>query len=227
MGHQVTRNGLEIDPEKVEAIQNMKQPTCVEDVRRFVGMTNFVARYIPSLTDVLHPLHNLMKHKIPFSWSDNQQTAFEKVKRMLTDTPSLPYYNPDDEMIVENDACEYGIGSALMQTDGPIAYASRSLSSVEQRYAQIEKEMLAVVFGLERFRHYTYGRKVTVVTDHKPLVAICCKPLSKAPKRLQSMLLKVQEYNFEVIFKPGSELPVADTLSSAPTGKPIYTYTHE
>ena len=223
MGHQVTRNGLEIDPEKVEAIQNMKQPTCVEDVRRFVGMANFVARYIPSLTDVLDPLHNLMKHKIPFSWSDNQQTAFEKVKRMLTDTPSLPYYNPDDELIVENDACEYGIGSALMQTDGPIAYASRSLSSVKQRYAQIEKEMLAVVFGLERFRHYTYGRKVTVVTDHKPLVAICSKPLSKAPKRLQSMLLKVQEYNFEVVFKPGSEIPVADTLSRAPTGKPIYT----
>ena len=70
MGHQVTRNGLEIDPEKVEAIQNMKQPTCVKDVRRFVGMAKFVAKYIPSLTDVLHPLHNLMKHKIPFSWSD-------------------------------------------------------------------------------------------------------------------------------------------------------------
>ena len=176
-------------------------------------MANFVARYIPSLTDVLQPLHNLMKHKIPFSWSDNQQTAFEKVKRVLTDTPSLPYYNPDDELIVENDACKYGIGSALMQTDRPIAYASRSLSSVEQRYAQIEKEMLAVVFGLERFRHYTCGRKVTVVTDHKPLVAICSNPLSKAPKGLQSMLLKVQCYNFEVVFKPGSEIPVADTLS--------------
>ena len=82
--------------------------------------------------------------------------------------------------------------------------------------------MLAVVFGLERFRHYTYGINVTVVTDHKPLVAICSKPLSKA-KRLQSILLKVQEYNFEVVFKPGSEIPVADTLSRAPTGKPIYT----
>ena len=83
--------------------------------------------------------------------------------------------------------------------------------------------MLAVVFGLERFRHYTYGRKVTVVTDHKALVAICSKPLSKAPKRLHSMLLKVQEYNFKVVFKPGSEIPVADTLSRAPTGKPVYT----
>ena len=83
--------------------------------------------------------------------------------------------------------------------------------------------MLTVVFGLERFYHYTYGRKVTVVTDHKPLVAICSKPLSKAQKRLQPMLLKVQEYNFEVVFKHGSEIPVADTLSRAPTGKPIYT----
>ena len=147
-------------------------------------MANFVARYIPSLTGVLHPFHKLMKNKIPFSWSDNQQTAFEKVQRMMTDAPLLPYNNPDDELIVENDVCEHGIGSTLVQKDGPIAFASRSLSSVEQRYAQIEKEMLAVVFGLERFRHYTYGRKVTVVIDHKPLVAICSKPLPKAPKRL-------------------------------------------
>ena len=78
-------------------------------------MANCVARYIPSLTDVLHPLHNLMKHKVPFSWSDDQQTAFEKVNRILTYAPSLPNYSPDDELIVENDACEYGIGSALMQ----------------------------------------------------------------------------------------------------------------
>ena len=83
--------------------------------------------------------------------------------------------------------------------------------------------MLVVVFGLERFRHYTYGGTVTIVTDHKQLVAICSKPLSKAPKRLQSMLPKVKEYNFNVVFKPGSEISVADTLSRAPTGKPIYT----
>ena len=81
------------------------------------------------------------------------------------------------------------------------------MSSVEPRYAQIRKEMLAVVF-----RHYTYGRKVTVVTDPKPLVAICSKPLSKAPKRLQSILPKVKEHNFEVVFKPGSDIPVDDTL---------------
>ena len=223
MGHKITCDGLEVDPEKVDAIKNMKEPTNVEEVRRFVGMANFVARYVPHLTQVLHPLHNLMKNKVPFSWSESQQEAFDKVKKMLTEAPTLPYYNPDEELTIENDACEYGVGSALMQKDRPIAYASRSLSDVEQRYAQIEKEMLGVVFGLERFRHYTYGRKVIVVTDHKPLVAICAKPLSRAPKRLQSMLLKIQEYNFEVRYKPGKEIPVADTLSRAPTGKPTAT----
>ena len=77
MGHQITRIGLEIDLDKVESIQNMKQPTCVEDVRQFVGMANFVARCIPSLTDALHPLHNLIKNNIPFSWSDNQHTTLK------------------------------------------------------------------------------------------------------------------------------------------------------
>ena len=90
------------------------------------------------------------------------------------------------------------------------------LSASEKNYAQIEKEMLAILYGLDKFHHYVYGREVTIYTDHKPLVSIVTKPLSKAPKRIQSMLLKIQDYNFNLIYKTGNSIPVPDALSRAP-----------
>ena len=141
------------------------------------------------------------------------------MKEAITTAPVLAYYDPGKPLTLENDACEYGIGSALLQGDKPIAFASRSLSECERRYAQIEKEMLAVTYGLEKFHHYTFGRQVFVVTDHKPLVAISNKPLSKAPKRLQNLLLRAQKYTFDLSWSPGTEFPVADVLSRAPVHK--------
>ena len=102
-----------------------------------------------------------------------------------------------------------------MQEGKPVAFASRSLSDCEKRYAQIEKEMLAVVCGVEHFHYYVYGQPVTVETDHKPLEAIIKKPLSAAPPRLQRMLLRLMKYNAELQYKAGRELYVADTLSRA------------
>ena len=91
---------------------------------------------------------------------------------------------------------------------------------MDQNYAQLEKEMLAIVYGLNKFHHFTFGRSVRVVTDHKPLVSIVRKPLSRAPKRLQAMLLHSQEYNFELEYKSGKAIPIADALSRAPTSSP-------
>lgn len=148
-------------------------------------------------------------------WSTTQQEAFEKVKQLVTNAPVLRYYDTQKDLMLENDASDYGIGSVMYQEGKPVAYASRSLTETERRYAQIEKEMLAVCFGLEKFHHFTFGRKVDVITDHKPLVAILGKPLSSAPKRLQSMILRTQAYNITLQYKPGTQLPVADTLSRA------------
>lgn len=105
----------------------------------------------------------------------------------------------------------------MTQEGRPVAFASRTLSSTERNYAQIEKEMLAAVHGLEKFHHYTYERQVHVITDHKPLVSILGKPLSKAPKRFQSMLLRAQAYNYTISYRPGVQIPVADALSRTPT----------
>ena len=105
--------------------------------------------------------------------------------------------------------------------DDPLIIASRSMYSHERHYAQVEKEMLSVLFGLCKFHHYTYGRDVTVETNHKPLVAIRAKPLGKVPKRLRHMLLKSQEYSYKLTYKPGKAIPVADALSRAPTDDPV------
>ena len=141
----------------------------------------------------MNPLLNLLKKDVPWNWSSSQQKSFDSVKEAIMTAPVLAFYDPGKPLTLENDACEYGIGSALLQGGKPIAFVSRSLSECGHRYAQIEKEMLAVTYGLEKFHHYTFGRQVFVVTDHKPLVAISNKPLSKAPKRLQNLLLKAQK----------------------------------
>ena len=155
-----------------------------------------------------------------WTWLESQQSAFNMAKDLISRAPVLSYYDPLKGLTLENDTCKYGLGAALVQEEQPVAYASCSLSDTEKRYAQIEKEMLAVVYGLEQFHHYTHGRKVNVFTDHKPLISIFQKPLVKAPKRLQNLLLRAQQYDFSIKYKPGNEIPFANALSRAPTDKP-------
>ncbi|RUS91936.1 hypothetical protein EGW08_000338 [Elysia chlorotica] len=216
MGHVISSDGIKTDPEKVRAIRDFPPPTCLTEVRRFLGMVQYLSRYIPHLTDDLHPIQNLTKKDVPFLWSESQENAFLAVKSKIVDSPCLAIYDPHKELTLENDASEYGLGSVLLQDGKPLGFASRTLSEAERNYAQIEKELLAVIFGMNKFYHYTFARPVTVVTDHKPLVSIANKPLSKAPKRLQSMFLKLQAFDFNLIYKPGTQLHVSDSLSRAP-----------
>ncbi len=220
MGHKITANGVAADPEKIRAITDMQEPKNVGELRTICGMINYVAKFLPNLNSKMFALNQLLKKDVPWNWSTTQRSAFSEIKNMLTTAPVLAYYDPSKKLVIENDACEYGLGTALLQDGKPIAYASRSLSEAERRYAQIEKEMLAVTFGLERFHHYTFGRNVNVITDHKPLIAITSKPLSSAPKRLQNLLLRAQQYDFKLEWKPGKDIPLADTLSRAPTDCP-------
>ncbi|KAL9976432.1 hypothetical protein ACROYT_G013732 [Oculina patagonica] len=135
---------------------------------------------------------------------------------MVTRTPVLRYYNLKEEVTLQCDASQSGLGATLMQNGQPVAYASRALTPAETRYAQIEKELLAIVFACDRFDAYVYGRDlVNVETDHKLLEPIFIKPLAAAPKRLQRMLLRLQKYNLQVKYKKGKEMLLADTLSRA------------
>ena len=164
------------------------------------------------------PIRELLRKEIEFHWSHEQVKSFEEIKEILTSQPGpvLKFFDPAKPVTVRCDASKNGLGAVLIQEEQPIAYASRSLSEAETRYAQIEKELLSVLFALERFNVYTYGVKVLVENDHKPLEIILKKTLQDAPPRLQRMLLRLQKYDFVIKHKPGKDLVVADTLSRAP-----------
>ena len=134
---------------------------------------------------------------------------------MATEAPVLAYYDPSKELIIECDASQSGLGTVLLQEGRPIAYASRALTPTESRYAQIEKETLAVVFSLEKFHQYVFGRLTIIHSDHKPLSSIIRKPIHCAPRRLQGMLLRILGYNIEIQYRKGKEMYVSDALSRA------------
>lgn len=215
IGHRLTSEGLKIDPEKVRAVQEMPRPADIKGLQRLLGMVNYLAKFCPHLSDSCEVLRQLTHKDVIWEWTDIQETAFVKIKEMIASAPVLKYYNPTEDLTLQCDSSETGLGAALLQVGQPIAYASRALTSTERGYAQIEKECLAILFGMEKFHQYTYGRKVVVHSDHKPLETITKKPLLSAPKRLQRMLLRLQKYDIEVVFVPGRFMLVADTLSRA------------
>lgn len=223
IGHRLTTDGLKADPEKVRAIGQMPAPTDVKAVQRLIGMVNYLTKFCPHLSDQCKVLRDLTHKDSEWTWTTEHEEAFLNLKETIANAPVLRYYNPEEELTVQCDASDTGLGAALMQMGKPVAFASRALTQTEGRYAQIEKEFLAVVFSMEKFHQYTYGRKVTVQSDHKPLETIVRKPLLSAPKRLQSMMLRIQKYDLDVIYVPGRDMLLADTLSRAylPESTPV------
>ena len=204
------------DERKVEAINKMPPPEDKKGGERLLGMVNYLAKFIPNMSKITQPIREVLKKDVEFRWGTQQEEAFQKIKEVLTASPVLGYYNVRKPVTITCDASKSGLGAVLLQENKPVAYASRALTDAETRYAQIEKELLAVVFGFETgFNQYTYARRVEVESDHKPLEAITRKPLTTAPPRLQRMLLRLQRYDFIVKYKPGKEMVLADTLSRA------------
>jgi len=151
--HVIGERGLQPYPAKVKAISGMASPTNIEELRRFLGIVNFFGKFLPHLATINEPLRNLTKNDVPWNWSIPQETAFNSLKDMITTQGvRLGLYDPTKELTLENDASESdaSLWSCMMQVERPISFASRTLSDAERRYAQIEKEMLAVVYGLEK-----------------------------------------------------------------------------
>ena len=215
IGHRLTSNGLKPDPKKVEAIVNMPTPKDLPELRRFLGMVNYLSKFLPNLSTVTDSLRKLEEKDTVWCWEDHHDQAIAEVKKMITQEPVLKFYDVTQPVTLQCDASQTGLGATILQQGQPVAFASRSLRDTEQNYAQIEKEMLAIVYGCERFDQYLYGKEVSVESDHKPLETIMKKPLHKAPKRLQRMMLALQKYDLKVTYKPGRHLYIADTLSRA------------
>ena len=175
LGHVIDANGISPDPNKMEAIQKMKSPTNIRELRRLMGMINQLNKFSPHIAHLSQPLRELLKGNNMWLWTDEHEDAMQKLKDEICSQRVLAHYDVNAQSKISADASAYGLGAVLLQSqDGvtwqPVAFASRSLSETEMRYAQIEKEALALVYACEKFSDYVLGKPILLETDHKPLV---------------------------------------------------------
>ena len=220
-GQLYTSAGIRPDPQKVNHLKEMPEPTTKAELQQFLGFITYLSRFVRVQHQVRCP-RDLLKQDSDFLWEAHHQKAFENLKNEVSESSLLHYYDPLKPTYLQCDASMRGIGAALLQADAddqlkPVAYASKSLTTTEQRYPCIDRELLSIVFGTQRFHTYLYGRQCNVITDHRPLIMITDKPIASAPPRLQRMLIKLQGYNFSISHRPGAQNQLADGLSRLPT----------
>ena len=197
----------------------MKTPQDVTQLQEYLGVATYMSPFIAKVSQHTAALRDLVKKDVEFVWTESHETAFERTKALICCQTTLKYFDPGAESIIHVDASSRGLGAVLMQKGKPIAFASKSLSDAETRYANIEREMLAVVFGCERLHTYVFGKSVTIESDHRPLEMIHIKNLSAAPQRLQRMLLRIQPCAITILYRPGKEMAMADALSRQPSDR--------
>ena len=218
-----SHDGVRPDPKKISAFYNTTIPTTVGEVRSLLGMANYSSQFIPNFATITEPLRRLTHKEAKFIWGKEQEDAYQKLKTALVNSPVMGYFDTKNESELIVDASPVGLSAILTQklpgenaSPKIIAYASRALTPTEQRYCQTEKEALAIVWGIEYFHLYLYGAPFTLYTDHKALELIFANPLSKPPARIERWLLRLQEYDFNVLYTAGNKNP-ADVLSRHPT----------
>ena len=182
-------------PKKIEAIIHMDPPQNVASLRSFNGMVNYLKRFSPVLSELSEPLRRLCKSGVEWAWESEQQNAFEAIKQVIMTLPVFTYFNKTKKHTIQCDASKKGLGAVLLQESKPVIYVSRALTETEQRYLNIERELLAIVFALKRLNHYTFGRTITVQSDHQPLQGIWKKSIVSASPRLQRLLLRLAHYD--------------------------------
>ncbi len=217
-GQRFSKEGLKIDEDRIKAIKGLPDPKSVKEIETLLGMVTYICKYMKNLSSVTEPLRSLIKEShVPgfkFQFDPIHKQACVEIRNLLSTAPVLKYYQVHDPVTISCDASQSGLGSVLFQNGGPVAFASKALTDAEYAYAQIEKEMLAIVFSVHKFHTYIYGKQdVTIETDHAPLIQIMEKPLHQVPLRLQKMRMRLQGYDFKLVHKKGTEIPVADCLS--------------
>lgn len=224
LGHRIDARGVHTTDSKVKTIMDTPPPTSVTQLRSFLGMISYYAKFIPNMATLLHPLYTLLRSNQRWRWSRECDQVFRKAKTLLTEAPILAHYDPELPIILATDASAYGLGAVLSQvnsdgTEQPISFASRTLNTSERNYSQLDKEALSLMFGIKRFHNYLYGRRFTLQTDHKPLTSILgpkqgIPPLAAA--RLQRWAVILSGYSYNIEYRPTGAHSNADGLSRLP-----------
>lgn len=220
LGHVITENGVKPNPDKIKVIEKFPRPTNQKEIKGFLGLVGYYRKFIENFSKISKPLTGLLRKDYKFEWNFEQEDAFNVLRNKLISTPILQYPDFSKEFIVTTDASKYAIGAILSQgelgKDLPIAFASRTLNRAESNYNTTELELLAIIWAVGHFRPYIYGRKFVIVTDHRPLTWLfnCKDPSSK----LVRWRLKLEEYDYEIRFKPGRVNSNVDCLSRIRNG---------
>jgi len=224
LGQIIDSEGIRKDPSKVKAITDMAEPQDIADLRRFLGLVNHLMKFCPNLAEKTKPLRDLLKKESAWVWGPAQQEAFQQLKADMASEQVLALYDPEKDTMVSSDASSFGLGAVLMQKQPsgemrPVAYASRSMTETERRYAQIEKEALAITWALEHWAEFLIGMRFKVETDHKPLIPLfSTKLIDELPVRIQRFRMRLMRFDFAIAHVPGKLLYVSDPLSRSPQG---------
>nr|CAX83704.1 Gag-Pol polyprotein [Schistosoma japonicum] len=221
LGFIIDKDGRRPDPENIQAVKAVPRPTDVPTLRSFLGLLSHYGAFIPDLHRLRAPLNNLLAKNVKWDWSESCQSAFEKIKKLLVSDLLLTHYDPTLPIVVASDASNYGIGAVIshIMLDGSekaISHAARSLTTAERNYSQIEKEALSIIFAVKKFHKMIFGRQFTLLTDHKPLLAIFGSkkgiPVYTA-NRLQRWGTTLLGYDFKIKYQPTTDFGQADALS--------------
>ncbi|CAB3986622.1 Transposon Ty3-G Gag-Pol poly [Paramuricea clavata] len=219
LGFTVSAAGLAPNVTKVGAIRAFPTPQNLTELRRFLGMASYYRRFISGFSDIAGPLHRLTQKGVRFDWDKNCQRAFEQLKEQLISAPVLAFPDLNGDYILYTDASDVGIGAVLTQKDENeeekvVSFASKAFSGAEKNWTTTEKEAFAVVWALQYFHPYVYGRKVTIYTDHKALKWL--RDIKHPNGKLARWILKLEEYDYTIEHLPNTKMQHADALSRAP-----------
>ena len=215
LGHVISQHGVQPQPEKIKAIRDWPRPKCIRDVRGFYGLASYYRRFVKNFADIAEPLTKLTRKNKKFEWTDDSQTAFDKLKRAVEEATTLSFPYPNIPCIVDSDALDVAIGAVLSQViegiERPIAFYSRTMSQTQRNYCPTRRELLAAVSALQHFRHYLLGNKLTLRTDHHSLKWL--NTFKRPVGILARWIETLAEFNYEIEHRPGRLHCNADGVS--------------
>lgn len=221
LGFVFSQKGLTPNEAHVKAIKQVPAPTNKKLLQKFLGVITFLHKFIPNMSHICAPLRELLKKDVQWKWTPDQQKAFDSLKILISNAPTLKYFDANQSIVLQTDASKDGLGACLLQNDQPVAFLSRSLTDSEKKYSMIEKELLGICYAVSKFHQFIYGHKIVIQTDHKPLVNISQKDIHKSTSRIQRLLLKLLNYDLTITYLPGEYMYISDFLSRNFLNEPV------